>query len=368
MIVKNFWQKREQTILLNPRLPGEEVNLITRVIEESDCGPAIWLRSSGTESYRRGIKMVCLEHESFLHAAHSFNDFYQVHQQDIWLNPLPQFHVGGLSIGARCFVAKATEVFCPSWNPHDFFALLEESQATCTSLVPAQVYDLVQSGIKASKDIRLVLVGGGALHGKLYRQAKELGWPVVPSYGMTETAAIIAGAELKSLNCSQFPKLQLLPHVNLQKNSQGQFEVRAECLFQGYMWIQQGGAVSWERRPEPFVIDDKLERDSSGLSVVGRESELIKVNGETVNLMELSLKIASLLEAQVFVSPQKEDRRGYRLFLFYEKTLQEHSIEKLNKQLMPYERLFKMVPLEALPRTPLGKIDVAKINQFMAKM
>ena len=42
------------------------------------------------------------------------------------------------------------------------------------------------------------MTGGGALDPSLYKQARDLGWPLLPSYGLTECGSQVATASLSS--------------------------------------------------------------------------------------------------------------------------------------------------------------------------
>ena len=71
-----------------------------------------------------------------------------------------------------------------------------------SSLVPAQVLDLVRAGLRPPPVLRAIVVGGGAISAELYRDARALGWPVLPSYGMTECCSQIATATHDGRSCS----------------------------------------------------------------------------------------------------------------------------------------------------------------------
>ena len=119
---EDFWNQRESLVLLNPRQPEEERAFIKEALSLLDPSVGqncIWIQSSGTQWARQGwIKMVCLDKTSFLQTAQWVNDFYEITSQDCWLNPLPLFHVGGVAVGARCFLAQASmRVLSPGQPP-----------------------------------------------------------------------------------------------------------------------------------------------------------------------------------------------------------------------------------------------------------
>ncbi len=77
---------------------------------------------------------------------------------------------------------------------------MNEGAVTLTSLVPTQVHDLVQCALACPPSLRAVVVGGAELDPVLGERARELGWPVLQSYGMTEAASQVATASLASLD------------------------------------------------------------------------------------------------------------------------------------------------------------------------
>ena len=51
---------------------------------------------------------------------------------------------------------------------------------------------MVKGGWTAPVDLRAVVVGGGRLEETAGRAARELGWPVLASYGLTEAGSQVA--------------------------------------------------------------------------------------------------------------------------------------------------------------------------------
>src|SRR5207253_1068669 len=91
------------------------------------------------------------------------------------------------------------------WNPARTVKKWKDRKVTLTSLVPTQVFDLVSANLTAPKNLRAAVIGGGALDPSLYLKARELGWALLPSYGLTECASQVATASLDSLGKKEFP-------------------------------------------------------------------------------------------------------------------------------------------------------------------
>ncbi len=356
-----FWESEESLLLLNPRLPKEDRRQLQRAVNDHPLPGTVWLKSSGTESSARGSKLVALSKSAILSGAAAVNKFFQVDGHDSWLSPLPRFHIGGLAIEARCFLSGAGYVNLEHWNVSEFLKTAQRSKVTITSLVPTQIYDLIQAEAQAPASLRFVLVGGGALDQELYRKARQLDWPLLPSYGMTETSALVASATLASLQVLEYPKAKILPHVRFEQHGE-RHAIDSSALYTGFLWVNDQSEARWEPRPNPFLLDDRIELDGSHLKVRGRETELVKILGETVNLNELKTKIGGFISQPFEIIAVANQRRGFELHLIVEGEAQV-LFDDLNQQVLPYERFHKIYKITQLPRTELGKIDRSQLKK-----
>ncbi|NJL26167.1 MAG: AMP-binding protein, partial [Calothrix sp. SM1_5_4] len=212
-------------------------DLRERVPGDSDL---VWILSSGTQSVNQ-IKCIGLSREAILVAAEGANRHLSAdvdvdvdagaqppgfghdpdprsRSRDIWLNPLPLYHIGGFAILARGGFERGREFlfYAGKWDANAFHAQAERERATLTSLVPTQVHDLVRLSLRAPVSLRAIVVGGGTLDPGLYGRARDLGWPVLPSYGLTECGSQVATAGLESLRSSGYPALKVLSHVEVE--------------------------------------------------------------------------------------------------------------------------------------------------------
>ncbi len=367
-LTTSFWTSTESPLLLNPRLPSHTQQIMHHEIEKIGFQSTLWLQSSGTESNVVGTKLVSIDKIAFLTAAQGCVDFYQISKAEIWLNSLPLFHVGGLAIEARCFLSGArSEIYRGAWSAFDFQKQLQQSKASWASLVPTQIYDLVQASIKPPSSLRAILVGGGRLSMNLWMQAYNLGWPLLPSYGMTETSALLAGSPLETLQEKPSPSgMIILPHVRLQQFEKEKYTIQSPSLFSGYLLFDENHGAIWKARPDPFVLDDRLRVEKNKLYVLGRESQLVKIFGETVHLQEITDRLESVVNAPIAVVAVPEDRKGYDLHLFVQSTNTElPSLENINKALLPFQRISEVHILKALPRTELGKVKTAELLRLL---
>ena len=281
------WANSDSHYFFNPKHP--EAQKWKELSKQLPSFPGhIYLFTSG------GGKICLLSKEAFLSSARAVNENLQSQTRDRWLIALPLFHVAGLSILARSFCG-ACSFFKSSavWNAKLFQKKLREKKISLCSLVPAQIYDLVQQNLKAPKTLRAVIVGGDSLSPFLYRKARKLGWPLLISYGLTETTSQIACSDLSSLNKKPFPKMNLLNHVKI-KQLQTKTKLKSKSLLTAYFDIQT------KRHHDPkdskgwLDLPDKVSLKKDSLIVKGRKDEDIKISGERVDLQKLSFLLDEL--------------------------------------------------------------------------
>ncbi len=308
-------------------------------------------------------KWVALSKEAVLNSAQAVNAHLEATAKDIWFNPLITTHVGGLGIIARAHLLGQTPISYSlvKWSPHEFIKEITAAKATLTSLVPTHVFDLVKFGIAAPRDLRAIVVGAGSLSAELYQKARELGWNVLPSYGMSETASQVATAPLSSLCRKTLPLMQPLPHVTLATTKEGFVKIKCSSLLTGYL---DGPDVIDPKQEGWFISQDKAVFEGGLIKSLSRDGKYVKIGGESVDLCRLEailegLKLALKVDYDCALVAKEDERLGQHLQLLVD-THEASPVEKLvnafAKEVAPFERIRHVQVLEALPRTPLLKL------------
>lgn len=325
------WLSDESHLLLNPRMPAEErARLESLVI---DLPGHVWLATSGSTG---ALKLTGLSKQAMLASAAAVNRHLQSDSNDVWLGVLPTFHVGGLGIHARAFLSGARVV--EAWS----------DDVTLASLVPAQVSDLVQSGAKPPKSLRAVVVGGGALSEDLYRAGIARGWPLLPSYGMTETCSQVATAAAGA------PNLLLLDHVEARVESDGRLAFRGPSLLTGYATengLADPKVDGW------FVTEDLGGVEDRVLRVEGRRGDFVKIGGESVDLARLDAIVASIAGLHAAIVAIPDVRLGHVIHLFADRSVDGEAVASaFNARVHPFERARRVHRVAEIPRSELGKL------------
>lgn len=360
------WASSENLLKLNPRLPTEsraiyEAAWRAHVIDRFDS--QIGIATSGTSGPGLG-RLVLLSKRAVLVSAKAVNDRLASSASDVWLKALPDFHVGGLGILARAQLSGASVVESrrEKWDASAFHEELTRAKATLASLVPAQLFDLVRSQLSPPPSLRAVILGGARLSEELRTSAVQLGWPVLPSYGMTEVGSQVATA----LSAAD-PRLVPLSHVEVRIGERERIELRSEALLTARIGLLEDGSAELEdpKRDGWFTAEDRgrLEVDGS-LTILGREADFMKIAGEGVVFSRLeekleAAKLAAGFEFDAALLAAKDGRLGAAIVLVT--TDGGEATKKLvaafDAMVLPFERIRSVHQLAEIPRTPLGKLS-----------
>ncbi len=122
------WEEGGSFLLLNPRL-SETWRECVLGAEFPDLKDHVWLGTSGTSGT---LKMVALARTALEANARAVNSHLGVTSRDVWLNPLPLFHVGGLGIVVRAALGGGDAGRLEIWSAQEFVR-----RATASADVPA---------------------------------------------------------------------------------------------------------------------------------------------------------------------------------------------------------------------------------------
>jgi len=369
------WHSSENAVLLNPRWSAEEISSLYAVAEcanqRRQLQGHLWLATSGSTSESvSAIKLVALSKKAFLASAVAVNKHLAVTSADTWLQVLPRFHVGGLGVEVRAMLSGSQVVAdFEKWNPARIHQVLMASRVTLASMVPTQVFDLVQAGLRSPPLLRAVIVGGGALNESLYQEARKLGWPLLPSYGMTETCSQIATASLASLQSGSMPLAQKLSHVDWRQTPEGQLQVQGDSLLTCYAQRQKDGAIQdWDPKTDGWwTAEDFVHLEESAVRFVGRKNDFIKIGGEGSSMGRLREIFERMVtwwdpsaSQQVLLVDAPSNRLGCEIHLIT--TLENTKAgvsqlqEKFNQEVLPFERIREVKYISSIPRSDLGKV------------
>jgi O-succinylbenzoic acid--CoA ligase len=326
----------------------------------------VFFRTSGSTGTP---KWIGLSRRALLVSAAAVNRHLGVTASSCWALALPVDHVGGFGVAARVFESGCRLAeFGRKWNAAEFAAWLAGAGATHLSLVPTQVHDLVAAGRLAPECLRAVVVGGGVLTEATGRAARELGWPVLASYGMTEACSQVATQGLELLDSSYRPlPIALLPCWEAMVDDEGRIMLKGEALFSGMLIAGEDGWKYEERRSEWHVTSDSGRLESRELFLTGRADAQVKILGELVDPVAVEAELLALSSRRDFVVvPVPDVRAGNRLVLVHEGVADglAEVLDAYHSSCPGFRRISACFPITRIPRSPLGKPMRKELSQI----
>jgi o-succinylbenzoate---CoA ligase len=380
------WDDATTAVLANPERMRRDPAALADVERQLPALHAhVWVATSGTGVRSAGsTHWVALSKAALLESARAVNAHLETSPFDVWAHALPVFHVGGLGILARAHLsgARVVPAIEGRWDPAGYRNAVAASGATLSALVPSQVHDLVHGGLESPPTLRAIVVGGARLEPALYLAARERGWPCLPSYGLTEACSQVATAGLESLGRREYPAaIPVLRHAEIRAGIEGRLSIRARSLLTCCAETGAGETRVWDPKRDGWLDTEDLGRVEGGLvEVFGRASESVKVLGEMVSLPAVEarawewaagerLRSAAGVDLAVVALPH--DRLGQALVLAIaapalssdRRAALESSLAAFNRAaLLPFERFQRVAWVDRIPRTPLGKVQRALLQ------
>lgn len=364
------------TILAPPQLAEWQKKALNRLKSYLPAEPdMVWMFSSGTQSVDR-VKCVGLSWSAVLASAAAVNKHLQVSKKDVWSVEIPTYHIGGFAILERASMLGCRVVRAMAWDAREFATRVAREKVTLTSLVPTQVFDLISEQVQAPTCLRAAVIGGGALPEHLYAQARGLGWPILPSYGLTECASQVATASLDSLKSGDFPGLTLLPHVNVDIRD-GRVWIRSPSLCKWVATCGVDGSVTLEDPlrggwlPTEDLADWVHGEGAAALKILGRRDEIVKVLGVLVSLPQISNDLNQIchemgVEASFVLISVDRGREGSHVLAVTDSTASmsdlQGAVDRYNSGVSGPFRIQQICWTEHIPRTALGKIKKAELR------
>lgn len=221
--------------------------------------------------------------------------------QDDWLLSLPLYHVSGQGILWRWLLAGA-RITVREKMP------LQQALQGCThaSLVPTQLWRLLNDNDNTSVALKAVLLGGAAIPVELTELACLRGIRSWCGYGLTEFASTVCAKEADGL-----PDVgSALPGREV-KIVDGEVWLRASSMAAGY-W-RDGRLVPLANADGWFATRDRGVVQGDRLTIAGRMDNLFFSGGEGIQPEEVERVIAAHPQVrQVFIVPKEDAEFGHR--------------------------------------------------------
>jgi acyl-coenzyme A synthetase/AMP-(fatty) acid ligase/rubrerythrin len=342
-----------------------------------DDTPAFWCHSSGTSGKPKAV----------VHRHGFAREIERISRERVGIEPgdrlfatsrlffsYPQTNslFAGLKIGA-------TVILDPRWpTPESVAATVEKMRPTVLFSVPSLYRGLLHAGLApalAAAGVKRCVSAGEALPQSLrdaWRGASGIG--MVDGYGASETLVLVLTALDGDDGLRPSPGVQVQP-LDADAALSGiptRLCIRVPTLALGYLDRPAAQAESF--RDGAFCPADLfLRTPTGGWRFAGREDSLVKIKGRWVNLVELDERLGSglpgLLEAASVCVPDADGVDSVAFF-YVARPGQAAQIEQALREraatFPPYQRPASLYALDALPRTPTGKLLRRKLAEIVS--
>ncbi|MBD3297295.1 MAG: o-succinylbenzoate--CoA ligase [candidate division Zixibacteria bacterium] len=290
---------------------------------------------------------------------------------DRWLINLPLYHVGGLSIVHRAAISGFAVVVEPHFDADTLWNTIEECDITHLSVVGTMLHRVLDAhGDRRCPDcVRAVLVGGGGTDRALIQAARAAGYPVLGTYGMTETSSQ-AATQSPSDSAQPADAARPLPMCDIDVRADngescavddvGQICIRGPMVADGY-W-QSDGSIVPIHKSGWLLTEDVGYLDTAGyLHVLGRRDDVIIAGGENVSLREIeqaAIQCTGVHRVAILAVEDPEWGQASVLFVEAAEPVQADTVAAfLRERLAHYKIPKRIICLDRLPTTALDKVD-----------
>lgn len=338
-----------------------------------DGSPLFIVYTSGTTGRPKGA---VLSHANVFWSNLAFDHLADVGSEDVVLQVLPQFHIGGWNCQPLLAWWKgATVVLEHTFDAERSLRLIADRRITTMMGVPAHYQFMAASHAFEPADLsslRYVLVGGAPMPESLLRRWQDRGVRILQGYGLTEAAPNVlclpSEEASRHLGYAGVP----YPHVQVQLADpesgvpiegagSGELLVRGPSVFSGY-W-NDPAATAQAMRDGWLHTGDVAERDAEGFyRIKDRLKDMYISGGENVYPAEVETVLAShpsIAEAAVVAVPDERwGEAGLAAVVVRPGSsvtadeVRDWCARRLGRYKVPRDVRF----LETLPRSAVGKV------------
>jgi O-succinylbenzoic acid--CoA ligase len=219
-------------------------------------------------------------------------DFLGLKEGDTALLCMPLDYIAGKMMVVRSLVRKL-KLMVVEPTGHPLAAHQLPRGLTFAAMVPMQVYNSLQVPEERERlrQIRHLIIGGGAIDDALARELEDFPNYVWSTYGMTETLSHIALRRLNGAEASEW--YTPFDNVRISQNEDG-------CL------VIDAPEVCAER----LVTNDIVEISQGRFRVVGRKDNVICSGGIKIQAEEVERALKPYLHVPFMITKRKDEKFG----------------------------------------------------------
>lgn len=337
--------------------------------------------TSGTSSTP---KIVPLKRRQMHEAARVSAKNIKLCKNECWLLCLPLHHIGGISVILRSLLYRSAIYRMDYFSREEAVKNLSKNkQIVAASLVPTMLSRLLDDpSFSTHASFKAMLLGGGPIAPELLEATINRNIPVITSYGMTETCALIAAnstftqtkneGDLNSVGHIFEPnEIEIRDEINdpAPAGTSGTIWLKGPQVFDGYYGSSKRSSFD---KKGWFNTGDygRLDNDRN-IYIEARGTDLIITGGENVSPFEVEAalnKMGLIHETAVFGVPDEEWGQKVVAAVVF-KQGENASLPGMQKFLESELEGFKL-PKEifvvtSLPKTETGKIKRGELQEHV---
>lgn len=367
-----------QLLVVDGDAPEGDDTLTTTSTHRDD--PAIWLFSGGTTGRPKAVVQT---HRSFANTTECYaKQALGMTEDDITIS-VPKLYFGyatGSNLLFPFSVGGSAVLFPKRPTPTGLFERISRHRATILVNVPKLVKEMVDhpdAGTADVSSLRFATSAGEALPPALYDRWREaFGVELLDGLGTAEMWHVFVSNTPGDVRPGSLGRP--VPGFEVRvRDGEGRDLPDGEV---GRLWVRGGSRALgyWQDLPQTmeafvgewFAASDLVRRDGDGyLHYVGRSDDAVKVGGKWLLPVEVEsclLEHEAVAEAAVVGVPDPAGLTKPVAFVVavaghggdLEQALVDHTLARLE----PYKRPRRVVVVDVLPRTHLGKVNRAALR------
>jgi O-succinylbenzoic acid--CoA ligase len=294
------------------------------------------------------VKFVRHDEETLSAAVHGFCAHFGLERVNA-VDVLPAHHVSGLMARVRC-AATGGRHLAWDWKQMEAGAVpsIDGENNWVLSLVPTQLQRLLENPATVAwlRRLKIIFLGGGPVWPELADAAATARLRVSFSYGLTETAAMIAALPPEEFLSGTRSCGVVMPHARVVIDaSTGVIRIAGDSVFRGY-WPE------W-RETREFVTEDLGATDERGhLHVLGRRDAVIITGGKKVDAaaVELALRESGEFSDVAVIGVADRDWGEMVVACYPHDDVRKPDLRRAVERLAKFQRPKRFVALAEWPR------------------
>lgn len=305
--------------------------------------PTVWVHTSGSTGTPKPMQV---EKKRMMAGARLTCSFLGLQKDDSALLCMSLQYIGAKMVVVRSLVTGMKLVpIAPSGHP-----LKEMKEApTFAAMIPMQVYNTLQVPEEKAilKQIKHLIIGGGAIDDALANELKDFPNHVWSTYGMTETLSHIALRKLNGEDASDWYTPFDNVHIRLSE--------------EGTLIIHAPDVCTHELK-----TNDIAEINGEGnFRILGRKDNTINSGGVKIQIEQVEALLKKHLDTPFQITARRDAKFGEIVVLIYNKVGNEADIRQVCEATLPAYWIPKAyIAVDEVPLTGTGKPDRATARRM----